>query len=150
MAVDLSERYLLHDRYWCVSFISVVKKKKSGKKQVMGERSLFQLTIPGYSPPLWGSKGGNFKQLIMSHPQLRADRNGCTRDQLLACPQLSSPTPRQFRTPGLGSGASHSGLGLPPSLKTMSHRHPHRQHQYRQPFAETLILGDSRLCQLDN
>lgn len=74
MAVYLSERYLLHVRDRCFSFFSVAVINYSDKKQVVEERSLFQLTIPGYSTPLWGHQGRNFKLLIISCAQPRAER----------------------------------------------------------------------------
>lgn len=37
----------------------------------------FKLTIPGYSPSLWGRQSRILKQLVTSHPEPRVERNAC-------------------------------------------------------------------------
>lgn len=109
--------------------------------RLRGKRNV---TVPGRSPPLWGSQGRSFQQLIMPHPQSGAERSRCTQHPLLACrsgPQLSP-----------SSLWSHTGLGLPTSVdfRQSPHRQLHRPSQRRWLFTETLIPGDPGVCQVAN
>lgn len=101
------------------------------------EERIFHLIILGYHSFLWGSQGRNSKQLIMSHPQSRAERNECEHSACL----FSSISPFiKFMTHCLGNGSAHSGLGLPTSIKlikTVPHRHASWSSQCRQSFLET-------------
>lgn len=48
----------------CFSFIFDARLKYPDRKQCRGQKSLFQLTITGYSSSLWGNQHQNFKELV--------------------------------------------------------------------------------------
>lgn len=85
----------------CSSFISVAVIKNTSKKatyELMGERSLFRLTVPCYSPSLSGSQGRN---CTSHHIQSKTGREtdahllGCW----LACAQLNFSTLKRVHDP---------------------------------------------------
>lgn len=56
-----------------LSFVSCCCSKAPDKRN-LAEKGCIRITIPGYRPSLEGSEGGrNFKQLVTSHPQSRAE-----------------------------------------------------------------------------
>lgn len=66
----------------------------------------------------------------------------------LACTQLDFSTIKQLKTPCLGDGAPHSGLGLPTLIifiKAVPHRYTPIPFQFIQSFIGTLLPGDYRL-----
>lgn len=74
----------------CFHFISVVLllfKENIQTKRDLWEKGLFQLTIPGHSPPLLGSQCRSLKQLV-SHIYCHVHRgNECTCMFSLTCSQ---------------------------------------------------------------
>lgn len=130
----------------CVSCCdrNTTTKSNLGKKSVCSK-----LTIPGYSSPLWGNQGKNFKHLVPPYPQSKVEKkiDVC----LLACTLLDFPTITQFRVPCLGNHAAHSRLGLPASvpLLVQPSRNSHRPTQYRPSLIKTFFSSDSRLCQVE-
>lgn len=70
----------------------------------------------------------------------------CLFTDLLICPQLDFSTViKQLRTPNPGNDTSHSGLGLPVSFKTVTHRPANRLTRCRWSLTETLLQGDNSL-----
>lgn len=100
---------------------------------------LFQLTIPGYNPLLWGSQDRNSKHHA-HHTMVKSRENTYIMyTHLFSCALIHFLTLVQFRTPCLGNGAAHTGLGLPTSLiQTVPHTHPHRPTLSTQILTETL------------
>lgn len=101
-------RALISSRCCC----KILRPKK--QKQLGGKKGVFQLTIPGYSLPQWGSHGDrDFKHPVKA--QSRAEReNVCV--QLAVFTQLSSIFPLSHRHSGtfhIEKGASYTGLALP-------------------------------------
>lgn len=101
------------------------------------EERVFHLIILGYHSSLWGSQGRNSKQLIISHPQSRAEKSEYEHSACLF--SFISPFIK-FRTHCVGNRAAHSGLGLPTTIKlikTVHHRHASWSSQCRQFLLET-------------
>lgn len=100
------------------------------------------------SPSLWRRQGRCFKQLVMWHPQSRAERNACVHARLLA--RLHSTLylhSHKTKDLCLDNGANRSRLGLPKPMKTISYGHVYRLTQQRWSFKETsqVVLGCDNL-----
>lgn len=120
--------------------------KSPDRKQLVGQRHLFQPTIPGDNVALWEisleiSNGYSSD----SHSQEKRE-NKCIRVHPLLHLMLNSISIRS-RKPCLGGAAAHSKLSLPISfslVNTIIHRHTCKPTQCEQFFIETasqLTLG---------
>lgn len=70
----------------------------------------------------------------------------CLFTDLLIGAQLDfSAVIKQLRKPNPGNDTSHSGLGLPVSVKIVIHRPANRLTQCRWSLTETLLQGDNSL-----
>lgn len=77
---------------YCPSFISVAVIKYTDIKQLSEKEVYFRLQFRLQSIIIGKSGARNFKQLVMSCTQLRAERDECIHSGLLACAQFCFST----------------------------------------------------------
>lgn len=127
--------------------ISVAVIKQPDKKKHRGGKGLFGLQFQGTVHYCIKSRQG-LKQLVISHPQSREERNEYMH---VVCLLLSLIFPFiQFRIFCLGNGATHSGLCFPTSMNYQDNL----PQTYRQTKSDlnnsSLRLWVTLGCQVDS
>lgn len=137
----------------CPTFIYVSVIKYPDKKTSQGIKGLFSLMIPGHSRSAQGRQDRNYKQVITSHPQSRAEKNEHVYIHLLVCwCSAQSLLSYTIQKPCLGNSTAHSMLCLLPSVnlvKTITHKRSpqltfytpaHKTARYKQSLTEALTV----------